>query len=211
MNAKILMVTLALLGGAGALFGMALLGGGQELTVGQIVRGEWPLASVPAERVASSTIAVVGYCYAVERAVGPRWIELVDQPQGSVADVQTPLRVWIEPGASMPDEVRLRAWTRVRGVFDPHTRTMRASRVEMKCPSTEEAREEVVDGDPLRDARPMLPSLGSAQPSAASRYTETERYPSTDPGSPRDAGTPTDRSIESPESSSASNEWGEGE
>lgn len=142
MNAKILIVTSCLVASAALLFGMALLGGSQELTVGQIVRAEWPPSSVPAERVAETQVAVVGYCSKVERSVGPRWLEIVEKPPGEAGFEQPALRVEIEPGASMPDEVRLRAWTRVRGTYDPATQIFHANRVEMKCPSSEEERGE---------------------------------------------------------------------
>src|SRR5690606_15978034 len=58
MNAKILIVTTCLVAAAALLFGMALLGGSQELTVGQLLAGQWPPASVPAERVTQTQVAL---------------------------------------------------------------------------------------------------------------------------------------------------------
>ena len=145
MNTRILIILLALVCAAGVMLLLALSGGTRELTVDDVLDGRWPPPGTEPAVLARTEVAVTGYCSFVDQPVGPRLVRIVAQPPGEAAAGgagfnQPALDIEIAPGAKLPDEIRVRAWTRAHGTWNPDTRRFTATRVQMKCPSAEQAK-----------------------------------------------------------------------
>ncbi|MGE0431672.1 MAG: hypothetical protein AB7K09_12730 [Planctomycetota bacterium] len=137
MNTRIIVILVGLLVAAGALIALALSGGTRELTVNDLLDGRWPPAGTDPSLISSTEVAITGYCASVDRPVGPTRIRIVQLPPETSGFDQPGIDILIEPGAKLPDEVRVRAWTRAHGTWDPEAKAFTANRVQMKCPSAE--------------------------------------------------------------------------